>query len=166
MGMKHRRGTTLAAVALCVVTLTGCARVASIGAVAPKAAADYIGQDPSVHTVLVHETNIAKTFADSYYADADINLRTAPEDPQRLLDRTLQAAWATRMPHHPEGVFIHVEGPGKDGFPLDKDALADAGWTDAVPDDSNNERTKLILVPERLLEKKWGGWPGKRPDGL
>ncbi|MGW8431498.1 hypothetical protein ACWGJ9_10445 [Curtobacterium citreum] len=166
MGMKHRRVGIAVTAVLCFVTLTGCARIASIGAASPKSAADYIGQDPSVHTALVHETSISKTFADSYYADADINLRTAPKDPDRLLNRALQAAWATRMAHHPEGVFIHVEGPGRDGFPLDAEALAAAGWPDAIADDGNNQDTKLVLVQERFLEQKWGKWPGKKPVGL
>jgi hypothetical protein len=165
MGIKHRRTVALTAAVLCVVTLPGCARIASVGAVAPKAAADYIGQDPAVHTAIVHETNISKTFADSYYGSADLNLRAAPKNPDVLLNRALQAVWATRMPHHPEGVFINVEGPGIAGFPLDEQALTDAGWADAVPDSSGND-SEMILVPERLLEKKWGSWPGKRPDGL
>jgi organic hydroperoxide reductase OsmC/OhrA len=153
-----RRQLTLIVAALLASGLAGCS---SNHGLEPLAARDRIQAVDGVTSATVTTGIDRQTLKTTHFIDVRLRLdgTTKSRDLSQLIEYAARVAWATEIDHEPTDVQVSVSStPAVDTF-----AILQKLGLPASPASSDHSSA---LISARLLEEKWGRWPGQVPERL
>ncbi|WIE66140.1 hypothetical protein DEI99_006290 [Curtobacterium sp. MCLR17_036] len=136
--------------------VSGCSRG---DAFEPLEARDFLERSRGVENATVTTGKLRGTLKSTYFVDVRVRVDSTEGDDRlgAIALRAVQTGWATRIDHAPYGVYLEVSGkPDIDvGELLDGAGLhVQSGIRPSAP----------VLVSAESLQRRWGKWPGARPD--
>lgn len=116
---------------------------------------------PAVSDVKIYGEDVVQSLGTAHYTEVDVTLSSANEveDATDFARDLVQAGWAAKVSDRP--TFISLDIAVSEGPPFDlDDALRAAGLKHTVGVGGAN----TAVVSKRVLERRWGRWPGDAPD--